>query len=137
MAESPAAPSVRLELGTLHSADQEPLHLLPCVIQSRGAARVKEFFTPAMRNASGGKKVSFRGRMFRGQEVTVPQGYMGIVLKEDNKPFSEEEDRSLTVRTTFQSFTQWNLEMPPSADDALVMSLAWPKIASAVHANID
>ncbi|CAI9620026.1 unnamed protein product, partial [Staurois parvus] len=131
MTDSRAAPCARLELHTLSSATQEPLHLLPCVIQRQGAARVTEYFTPAMREASGGKEVSFRGRMLRGQEVAVPEGYMGIVLKEDNKPFSEEEDRSLTVRTTFQSFTQWNLETPPSADDVLVMSLAWPKIAAA------
>ncbi|XP_018408381.1 PREDICTED: ribonuclease H2 subunit C [Nanorana parkeri] len=137
MTESRPASCARLELGTLTSADQEPLHLLPCVIQRHGAARVNAFFTPAIRNASGGKEVSFRGRIFRGQEVTVPEGYMGLVLKEDNKPFSEEEDRSLTVRNTFQSFTQWNLETPPSADDVLVMSLAWPKIAAAVHAPVD
>ncbi|XP_077143546.1 ribonuclease H2 subunit C isoform X1 [Ranitomeya variabilis] len=86
---------------------------------------------------AGGKEVSFRGRMLRGQEVSVPAGYMGIVLKEDHKPCSEEEDRCLNVRSTFQSFTQWNLETPPSADDVLVMSLAWPEIASAIHAPVE
>ncbi|KAM5138550.1 ribonuclease H2 subunit C [Mantella aurantiaca] len=137
MAESRAASCARLEIGTLPSAVREPLHLLPCVIQSQGAANVREFFTPALREGSGGKEVSFRGRILRGQEVTVPDGYMGIVLKEDNKPFSEEEDRSLTVRSSFQSFTQWNLETPPSADDVLVMSLSWPKIAAAIHAPVE
>lgn len=137
MSEPVGAPCARLELHTLSSAAQEPLHLLPCVIHRQGPAKVTEYFTPAIREAPGGKEVSFRGRVLRGQEVTVPEGYMGIVLKEDNKPFSEEEDRSLTVRTTFQSFMQWNLETPPSADDVLVRSLAWPKIAAAVHTPVD
>ncbi|XP_069594614.1 ribonuclease H2 subunit C [Ranitomeya imitator] len=137
MTDAPSAPLARLEVGALPSAPREPLHLLPCQIQRRGAANVSEFFTPAVREAPGGKEVSFRGRMLRGQEVSVPAGYMGIVLKEDHKPCSEEEDRCLNVRSTFQSFTQWNLETPPSADDVLVMSLAWPEIASAIHAPVE
>ncbi|KAM3918727.1 ribonuclease H2 subunit C [Leptodactylus fuscus] len=132
-----AAPLARLELGALHSAARETLHLLPCQIQRHGAAKVSEYFSPAIKETPGGKEVSFRGRMLKGQEVTVPAGYMGVVLKEDHKPCSEEEDRSLNVRSTFQSFTQWNLESPPSADDVLVMSLAWPKIASAIHAPVE
>ncbi|XP_069824337.1 ribonuclease H2 subunit C isoform X2 [Dendropsophus ebraccatus] len=89
------------------------------------------------RHRRDGKEVSFRGRVLRGQEVSVPAGYMGLVLKEDHKPCSEDEDRCLNVRSTFQSFTQWNLETPPSADDVLVMSMAWPKIASAIHAPVE
>ncbi|XP_075044754.1 ribonuclease H2 subunit C [Mixophyes fleayi] len=137
MAESRTTSCARLKLGALQSADQEPLHLLPFHIQRQGDAKVNEFFNPAVRESLGGKEVSFRGRTLRGQDVAVPAGYMGIILKEDDKPCSEEEDRSLTVRSTFQSFTQWNLETVPSADDVLVMSLAWPKIASMVHAPVD
>ncbi|XP_056384507.1 ribonuclease H2 subunit C [Hyla sarda] len=137
MADGQTASLARIDLGALHSAAREPLHLLPCQIQRQGAAKVSEYFSPAIRETHGGKEVPFRGRMFRGQEVSVPAGYMGIVLKEDHKPCSEEEDRCLNVRSTFQSFTQWNLETPPSADDAIVMSLAWPKIASVIHAPVD
>ncbi|KAM4017181.1 ribonuclease H2 subunit C [Anomaloglossus baeobatrachus] len=137
MSGGQCAALARLEVGALPSAPRETLHLLPCQIQRQGAANVSAFFSPAVTEAPGGKEVSFRGRMLRGQEVTVPAGYMGIVLKEDHKPCSEEEDRCLNVKSTFQSFTQWNLETPPSADDVLVMSLAWPKIASAIHAPIE
>ncbi|XP_063801160.1 ribonuclease H2 subunit C [Pseudophryne corroboree] len=137
MTESRSNPCARLVLSALHSAAREPIHLLPFHIQRQGAAKVNEFFVPAVRESLGGKEVSFRGRTLRGQEVSVPDGYMGVVLREDNKPCSEEEDRTLTVRSTFQSFTQWNLETIPSADDVLVMSLAWPKIASMVHAPVD
>ncbi|XP_075692998.1 ribonuclease H2 subunit C [Rhinoderma darwinii] len=137
MTDGHPTPFTRLELGGLRSPAREPLHLLPCQIQSQGTAKVGEYFSPAVREEPGGKEVSFRGRMLRGQEVSLPAGFMGIVLKENPKPCSEEEDRCLNVRSTFQSFTQWNLEIAPSADDVLVMSLAWPKIASAIHAPVE
>lgn len=37
------------------------------------------------------KSVSFRGRGLKGQEVSCPQGYTGLVLKEINKPGSDQE----------------------------------------------
>lgn len=37
------------------------------------------------------KTVSFRGRGLRGQELCCPQGYTGMVLKEINKPGSDQE----------------------------------------------
>ncbi|OCT84142.1 ribonuclease H2 subunit C [Xenopus laevis] len=137
MADSHAGSCVRVDHRSLSSAVSEPMHLLPCQIQKDGAANVKEYFNPAVRDREGGKEVSFRGRALKGQEVSVPSGYMGVVLKEDHKPCSEEEDRLFTVKSTFRSFTQWNLETPPSADDVLVMSLAWPKIAASIHAPVE
>lgn len=37
------------------------------------------------------KTVSFRGRGLKGQEISCPQGYTGVVLKETNKPGSDQE----------------------------------------------
>lgn len=37
------------------------------------------------------KTVSFRGRGLRGQEISCPQGYTGLVLKEINKLGSDQE----------------------------------------------
>ncbi|XP_053575990.1 ribonuclease H2 subunit C [Bombina bombina] len=137
MAESCAPSCIHINLQTLPSAAQEPMHLLPCEIQREGPANIDKYFSPAILDGKVGKEVSFRGRSLRGQEVTVPSGYLGIVLREDHKPCSDEEDRSLTVRSTFNSFTQWNLETPPSADDAIMMSMMWSKIASAIHEPVE
>lgn len=137
MAECTAASSIRVDLSSLPRAAQEPMHLLPCEIQREGAARVSEYFNRAVRKGDGGKEVSFRGRALRGQDVAVPAGFIGLVLKETHKPCTDEEDRCLNVKSTFSSFTQWNLETPPSADDVLVMSMIWPKIAEAIHAPVD
>lgn len=37
------------------------------------------------------KSVSFRGRGLKGQEVCCPAGYTGLVLKDINKPDSDQE----------------------------------------------
>ncbi|KAG8430012.1 hypothetical protein GDO86_018639 [Hymenochirus boettgeri] len=137
MAETQGSSCVRVDLSSLSTAVSEPMHLLPCEIERRGATNVKQYFTPAIKERKEGKEVSFRGRALMGQEVSVPNGYMGIVLREDHKPATEEEDRCFTVRTTFNSFTQWNLETPPSEDDVLMMSLIWPKIATAIHTPVE
>lgn len=45
------------------------------------------------------KTVSFRGRGLRGQDLCCPQGYTGVVLKETNKPGSDQEvDIGCTIR---------------------------------------
>lgn len=43
------------------------------------------------------KIVSFRGRGLRGQELMCPQGYTGMVLKETNKPGSDQEVKSIML----------------------------------------
>ncbi|KAM8940340.1 ribonuclease H2 subunit C [Pelodytes ibericus] len=137
MTESNASSCILLDLRFPPEVTQQSMHLLPCEIQKEGAASVNQYFNPAVTEGDGGKEVSFRGRALRGQEVAVPGGFMGLVLKENHKPCSAEEDRRLTVSSTFNSFTQWNLEIPPSADDVLMMALAWTKIATAIHAPVD
>ncbi|KAH1168367.1 hypothetical protein KIL84_003850 [Mauremys mutica] len=82
------------------------------------------------------KSVSFRGRSLKGQEVMVPQGYVGLVLKEDQRPCTEEEERTLRLKSTFGTLTVWNLEQAPSADDGLLLALSWPRIAEAIHAPV-
>lgn len=56
------------------------------------------------------KTVSFRGRGLKGQEVNCPQGYTGIVLKEANKPGSDQEVNihcPVTPKVDFGNMTRW------------------------------
>lgn len=46
------------------------------------------------------KMVSFRGRGLKGQELSCPQGYTGLVLKEINKPGSDQEVNITDVTKT-------------------------------------
>ncbi|XP_033853445.3 ribonuclease H2 subunit C isoform X1 [Acipenser ruthenus] len=128
---------IRLDLASLQRAGGDSVHLLPCEIEHDGPANVGRYFSPAVKETKSEMIVSFRGRGLKGQEVSVPQGYSGMVLKEDHKPVSEDEDRSLRVRSTFSTLTCWNLETPPSSDDGVVMAMNWPVIAEAIHAPIE
>lgn len=98
--------------------------------------------------------MSFRGRALRGQELCCPQGYAGMVLKETNKPGSDQEvnfcpsydhmmlhdtcsviliqDRTVMVTSVFDKMTYWNLETPPNSDDRVVMAMDWTELAEAV-----
>ncbi|XP_030426350.1 ribonuclease H2 subunit C [Gopherus evgoodei] len=139
---SESSSPIRLDLSSLRGAPQDVLHLLPCEVEHNGSAPVDRYFTPAIRQGSQAEKsVSFRGRSLKGQEVMVPQGYVGLVLKEDQRPCTEEEppvlqERTVRLKSTFGTLTVWNLERAPSADDGLLLALNWPGIAEAIHAPV-
>ncbi|NP_001290913.1 ribonuclease H2 subunit C [Esox lucius] len=117
--------------------ERASVHLLPCEIEYDGAAEVSQFFTATIKDRKHEKTVSFRGRGLKGQEVICPQGYSGLVLREVNKPGSDQEDRNVKVSSVFQKFTYWNLETLPNSDDGIVMAMAWPDLADAIHGPVD
>ncbi|XP_070622458.1 ribonuclease H2 subunit C isoform X1 [Erythrolamprus reginae] len=83
----------------------------------------------------GEASVSFRGRSLKGKESSLPKGYVGLVLEETNLgPTSEE--REVSVKSTFDSLTVWNLERAPSNSDEIVMALDWPAIARGIHGPV-
>ncbi|KAF5899921.1 ribonuclease H2 subunit C-like, partial [Clarias magur] len=118
-----------VQLGPENQEHQSKVHLLPCDIEHDGPAQVAEFFTPTVKEKKPEKTVSFRGRGLKGQEVMHPEGYTGLVLKEVQRPSSDQEDRVVKVSSEFHSFTYWNLETPPTSDDRIIMAMAWPKLA--------
>lgn len=59
--------------------------------------------------------MSFRGRGLKGQELSCPQGYTGLVLKEINKSGSDQEVNisdvmSQTLSTLTSSNSQSNIK---------------------------
>ncbi|XP_020824049.1 ribonuclease H2 subunit C [Phascolarctos cinereus] len=132
---APAVPGlIRLQPSSVRAAAQTPLHLLPCEIQHNGPAAVSRFFSPAIRPGSSGPVVSFRGRSLHGEEVTLPSGYMGLVLREDKS--EGPEDRTVQAIGTFSCFTLWGLEAPPGPNARMHRALSWPSLATAIHAPV-
>ena len=93
----------------------------------------------------------FRGRKLRGQEVDLPQGYRGIVVKEAGKEKTalqshdkgdeegeegEEEQEEATILKevgSFEKIVVWNHESMVSEDDAFVKGVSeWIDFAEAV-----
>ncbi|XP_068922462.1 ribonuclease H2 subunit C isoform X2 [Petaurus breviceps papuanus] len=126
---------IRLQPSSVRAAAPTPLHLLPCEIQHDGPAAVSRFFSPAIRPGPSGPVVSFRGRSLRGEEVMLPSGYVGLVLREEDKGKGP-EDRTVQAIGTFSSFTLWGLETPPGPDARMHGALSWPSLATAIHAPV-
>ncbi|XP_061900210.1 ribonuclease H2 subunit C [Entelurus aequoreus] len=127
----------RIDASSVGQAPRQPVHMIPCDIEHNGPAQVSQYFTAAVKDRKHEKTVSFRGRGLKGQELTCPQGYTGLVLEEINTTGSDQEDRTLKVSSVFDKLTYWNLETPPNSDDAVVMAMDWPELAAAIHGAVD
>ncbi|XP_072293764.1 ribonuclease H2 subunit C [Eucyclogobius newberryi] len=128
---------IQLQLPASGQAERAPVHLLPCELEHNGPAQIMEYFCATVKDHKPEKTVSFRGRELKGQEVSCPQRCTGLVLKEVNRPGSEEEDRTVRVTSVFDKLTYWNLETPPSSDDTIVRAMDWPELAEAIHGPVD
>ena len=64
--------------------------------------------------------------------VIIILSLLGMVLREVGSAVTEDQDRLLRVDQKFSSFTAWNLDKPPSADDKLMKALQWIEVAKAV-----
>ncbi|XP_074087156.1 ribonuclease H2 subunit C [Macrotis lagotis] len=135
-AAAPAASGlIRLQPGSVRAAAPTPLHLLPCEIRHNGPAAVERFFSPAIRPGPAGPVVSFRGRSLHGEEVPLPSGYAGLVLREEDKAQGS-EDRTVMVVGTFDSFSLWGLETSPGPEARIRGALSWPSLAAAIHGPV-
>ncbi|XP_049899172.1 ribonuclease H2 subunit C [Epinephelus moara] len=127
----------RVLVSSVGQAQRVPVQLMPCEIEHSGPASVSQYLTATTKDGKLEKTVSFRGRGLKGQELSCPHGYTGLVLKEINKPGSDQEDRTVKVTSVFDKLTYWNLETPPNSDDTVVMAMDWPELAEAIHGPVE
>ncbi|XP_041701827.1 ribonuclease H2 subunit C-like [Coregonus clupeaformis] len=120
------------DCNTNHSTGQHTPHELRLHTPKTNIPVLKKTLLPLKE-----KTVSFRGRGLKGQEVSCPQGYTGLVLREVNKPGFDQEDRTVKVSSVFHNVIYWNLETPPNSDDGIIMAMAWPDLAEAIHGPVD
>jgi len=138
-----ASGSVSISQAAISSCpESNRVHLMACEIEHDGEAQVASYFDTSVREegtkpgVEHGEKAlsaSFRGRSLKGCVLNLPAGYTGYVMKEEKRPFTEEEDRVLKATHKFSQFTYWNLETPPSNNDSITKALQWINIASALH----
>lgn len=113
------------------------INLLPCAVEADCPAPVAQYFDPTFRDHKGAnydyQTATFRGRELAGREVSLPAGFRGVVLREQQRVSTDLEDRHVTVTGTFDKLQYWNLETVPSANDKFVQALQWIDIAAALH----
>ncbi|XP_002741115.1 ribonuclease H2 subunit C-like [Saccoglossus kowalevskii] len=126
----------RTSLEIDNEEDPSRICSIPCKIGHDGEANVDKYFYSTISKTDADMSSSFRGRGLNGKHLDLPDGYTGIVLKEDKKPFLEEEDRHFKVTHKFNKFTYWNWDCLPSSNDAMIKSMLWPTIAKAIHSPI-
>ncbi|CAL1293607.1 unnamed protein product [Larinioides sclopetarius] len=124
--------SLSLDIPTEKVEEDLTCHLVPCKINYNGSTNVSNYFTPFIREQDGHLTCSLRGHPLKGQKVKVPDGYVGVVLKE-NKKFASDDKRDLKKVATFKDFTSWNWDIVPSSDDKLMKALQWIDVASVLH----
>eukprot|EP00795_Rhopilema_esculentum_P009366 gene9366-17071_t len=120
------------------------MHLIPCKVKYSGEASIKEYFESTIRDVNESlsgesdakvKEASFRGRPLKGKLIDVPENYEGIVFKEERKPYSDEEERTLIPKSRFDEFLYWNLDNKPTENDNIFRAMKWIQIAQVVHGN--
>eukprot|EP00276_Gloeochaete_wittrockiana_P000988 CAMPEP_0184673514 /NCGR_PEP_ID=MMETSP0308-20130426/86723_1 /TAXON_ID=38269 /ORGANISM="Gloeochaete witrockiana, Strain SAG 46.84" /LENGTH=219 /DNA_ID=CAMNT_0027121011 /DNA_START=1267 /DNA_END=1927 /DNA_ORIENTATION=+ len=95
---------------------------------------------------------SFRGRLLRGQKVTVPSEFKGVVAafrpQEDVHAAPQDDDldaeeieavptsmarQDMIIEDRFSSFTYWNHDLVPSESDITRRGLQWLEMFHSVH----
>lgn len=119
-------------------AKKVELNLMPCTIEADNAkAKIGTYLIVSKKGkkkADQVKQASFRGIEIRGKDFSVPEGYAGILAKEQKVA---QTDKSGWVPThTFESFGYWNRENDPNEEDPVVRWLAFPTISKALLTTI-
>lgn len=113
------------------------LNLMPCTIDANNAKA--KIGTYLIVKKKGKKKdpvmhSSFRGIEIRGKDFSVPEGYTGVLAKEQN--IHKNNTKGWVPTHTFDSFGYWNRENDPSEEDPVVRWLAFPAISKALLTTI-
>ncbi|CAH1793170.1 unnamed protein product [Owenia fusiformis] len=111
------------------------IQLMPFVIEHNDEANVDKYFNSSLENEDGILVGSFRGRPLQGNVQSVPEGYTGVVMKENHKPFNEDEERTFKAAHTFKEFTYWNLDKLPGLNDKVSKLPEWFEIAKHIHGS--
>lgn len=114
------------------------LNLMPCTVEADNAkAKIGTYLIVKKKGRSKKdmmKQSSFRGIEIRGKDFSVPEGYTGVLAKEQGIPKSDK--KGWVPTHTFDSFGYWNRENDPGDEDPVVRWLAFPTISKALLTTI-
>ncbi|KAK7593037.1 hypothetical protein V9T40_007789 [Parthenolecanium corni] len=113
--------------------EENNLHYMPCQIAYNGKAKTSAYFEEII-GSDGTKNASFRGRPLHGQEINIPKGYCGYVLKKPDVSFPS-QPKAYQVQQSFKKFNFWNLDRIPSKNDNLLSAFDWLDVSEVLHSS--
>ncbi|GIY66050.1 uncharacterized protein CDAR_454471 [Caerostris darwini] len=125
--------SLRLNIPSDKIKENPTCHLVPCKVNYNGSTNVSDYFTPYIREEENHLTCSLRGHPLKGQKIKIPKGYIGVVLKDNEKMSLSDSNKDFKKVATFKEFTAWNWDVLPTSEDKLVKAFQWINIASALH----
>ncbi|KAJ3662316.1 hypothetical protein Zmor_006671 [Zophobas morio] len=121
----------------LNSSDDAKVQSIPFKISADCDAKVSKYFESSIKfEDDKSLKASFRGYPLRGQSMSLPTGYVGVVLHESIVPTSDTEDRKFHVINKFKTLRYWNWDKNTGKNDKIVQALEWIDIAEVLHSPI-
>ncbi|UJR30518.1 hypothetical protein I4U23_018047 [Adineta vaga] len=91
-------------------------------ISSTVTSDIKRHFTDSIQINNNNKlDASFRGRPLNGEELSIPNDYIGILTK------------SSDIVSSFDKLTYFNLDCSTSKNDCIARSVQWLTLAKFLH----
>ncbi|VEN39336.1 unnamed protein product [Callosobruchus maculatus] len=129
--------TIHIQPKTQFAKENSKLQSMPFKVHADCDAKVEQYFNNYVKTTEDNNlKSSFRGYPLLGKEVSVPDGYVGLVLHESIKPSTDKEERKFRITNTFSNITFWNWDKVPSKNDSITKALEWIDIAEALHSPI-
>jgi ribonuclease H2 subunit C len=108
-------------------------HWMPCEVEHTGSAPVTAYFEPNIseQTVAGSAQLigSFRGRPLLGSQLTLPDGFTGLVLK------SGRLDDEPTLRPTERvaQLIHWNWDQASTSSSSAHQALDWCSVSEQLH----
>lgn len=138
-----AAPVLKTTVIKAEDVKNVDVHLFSCDIHGKAQAKKKkgksktktsEPYLPRVQPVEGQPgvfKSQCNGRQLKGRQLSLPEGYSGIVSR---SPATERDPESKTIRVsgTFDKITAWNWSVPLCEDKSRQIN-DWIAVSRAVH----
>jgi len=83
------------------------------------------------------KSAAFRGVELRGLTIPVPEGYQGLVIRDEGKENEEGDGPLWEVQNRFTDFTYWNREEEADATSSTMARLIhWTQFSDKIHESV-
>lgn len=111
-------------------------HWMPCEIEHTGSAPVSSFFEPNITETAGAASKdapsltsSFRGRPLLGSELSLPDGFVAVTLRNGRL----DDEPTLRPMERVSKLIHWNWDQPSGTNSSAHQAMDWLKVSEELH----